>query len=208
MRCPEQKVKSKSRRVDGPGRSTVRGDASHRIRYAIGSRPIVTLNRRPQNRCGPGMARVRFPAQLWSCRMAKQQLIVSGASQMPALIKKLWGPPPIPRTEDPAVYWKLGLAMAEAVQPADPIEWMYLKDVVDYTWEIRRLRKYKVELIAIQEKSSLARPGRYSSPKRCGMGRAFCDGARRDRGCFSRTWSPLRASIGCSMWPKAAERRP
>ena len=97
--------------------------------------------------------------------MAKRQLIVRGASQMPALIKKLWGPPPIPRTEDPAVYWKLGQAMAEAVQPADLIEWMYLKDVVDYTWEIRRLRKYKVELIAIQERSFLSQAREVFPPK-------------------------------------------
>jgi hypothetical protein len=97
--------------------------------------------------------------------MEKKQLIVSGLSQMPALIKKLWGPPPIPRAEDPAVYWKLGLAMAQAVLPADPIEWMYLKDVVDYTWEIRRLRKYKVELIAIQERSLLSQAREVVQPK-------------------------------------------
>jgi hypothetical protein len=35
----------------------------------------------------------------------------------------------------------------DTVQPADPIEWMYLKDIVDYTWEIRRLRKYQVQLV-------------------------------------------------------------
>jgi hypothetical protein len=97
--------------------------------------------------------------------MAKKQLIVSGLSQMPALIRKLWGPPPIHRSEDPAVYWKLGLAMAEAVQPADPIEWMYLKDVVDYTWEIRRLRKYQVQLIAIQERTFLSEARKLIPPK-------------------------------------------
>jgi hypothetical protein len=97
--------------------------------------------------------------------MAKKQLIVSGLSQMPALIRKLWGPPPIHRSEDPAVYWKLGLAMAEALQPADPIEWMYLKDVVDYTWEIRRLRKYQVQLIAIQERTFLSEARKLIPPK-------------------------------------------
>jgi hypothetical protein len=97
--------------------------------------------------------------------MAKKQLIVSGLSQMPALIRKLWGPPPIHRSEDPAVYWKLGLAMAEAVQPADPIEWMYLKDVVDYTWEIRRLRKYQVQLVGIQEEKFLRQAREVFQPK-------------------------------------------
>jgi hypothetical protein len=97
--------------------------------------------------------------------MAKKQLIVSALSQMPAPVKKLWGPPPILRSEDPAVYWKLGLAMAEAVQPADSIEWMYLKDVVDYTWEIRRLRKYQVQLIVLQEETFLSEARKVLPPK-------------------------------------------
>jgi hypothetical protein len=44
-------------------------------------------------------------------------------------------------------------------------KWMYLKDVDDYTWEIRRLRKYQVELVGILSKGGLHR-ARTESPSR------------------------------------------
>jgi hypothetical protein len=78
--------------------------------------------------------------------MAKKQLIVSGASQMPAAVKKLWGMPPILRTADPEVYWKLAAAMFQDIQSANGVELMYLKDIVDDTWEIRELRQHKAQL--------------------------------------------------------------
>jgi hypothetical protein len=83
--------------------------------------------------------------------MAKKQLIVSGLSQMPAAIKKLWGPPPVLTSEGQEDYWKLGVAMAQAVEPANGIEWIYLKDIVDYTWNIRELRKYQAQVIRVEE---------------------------------------------------------
>jgi hypothetical protein len=78
--------------------------------------------------------------------MAKKQLIVRGASQMPASIKKLWGSPPILLTEDPEAYWKLAAAMVQDVEPANVVELMHVKDIVDDTWEIRELRKHKSQL--------------------------------------------------------------
>jgi hypothetical protein len=77
--------------------------------------------------------------------MAKKQLIVSALPQMPAAVKKLWGSPPILRTEDPEVYWKLAAAMVQDVGPANVVELMYAKDIVDDTWEIRELRKHKAQ---------------------------------------------------------------
>ena len=50
---------------------------------------------------------------------------------MPAAIKKLWGPPPVLPSESQEDYWKLAVAMAQAVEPANGIEWIYLKDIVD-----------------------------------------------------------------------------
>ena len=83
--------------------------------------------------------------------MAKKQLIVSGLSQMPAAIKKLWGPPPVLPSESQEDYWKLAVAMAQPVEPANGIEWIYLKDIVDYTWNIRELRKYQAQVIPVEE---------------------------------------------------------
>jgi hypothetical protein len=83
--------------------------------------------------------------------MAKKQLIVSGLSQMPAAIKKLWGPPPVLPSESQEDYWKVAVAMAQAVEPANGIEWIYLKDIVDYTWNIRELRKCQAQIIPVEE---------------------------------------------------------
>jgi hypothetical protein len=83
--------------------------------------------------------------------MAKKQLIIRGATQMPAAIKKLWGPPPVHQSESQEDYWRLAVAMAQAVEPANAIEWIYLKDVTDYTWNIRELRKYQAQIIRVAE---------------------------------------------------------
>jgi hypothetical protein len=83
--------------------------------------------------------------------MAKKQLIIRGATQMPAAIKKLWGPPPVHPSESQEDYWKLAVAMAQAVEPANAIEWIYLKDVADYTWNIRELRKHQAQVIRVAE---------------------------------------------------------
>ncbi len=83
--------------------------------------------------------------------MAKKQLIIRGTTQMPAAIKKLWGPPPVHPSESQEDYWKLAVAMAQAVEPANAIEWIYLKDVADYTWNIRELRKYQAQVIPVKE---------------------------------------------------------
>ena len=71
-------------------------------------------------------------------------------SQIPAAIKTLWGLPPIRRSDDPDDYWKLACAMARDFEPASIIGWIYLKDIVDCTFEIRWLRKCKASLIAPQ----------------------------------------------------------
>ena len=36
-------------------------------------------------------------------------------------------------------------------RPANGIEWIYLKDIVDYTWNIRELRKYQAQVIPVEE---------------------------------------------------------
>jgi hypothetical protein len=83
--------------------------------------------------------------------MSKKQLVIKEMSQIPTATKKLWGPPPLLPSEDPDAYWKLAWAMAQAVEPANAIEWMYLKDIVDYAWEIRQLRRHKAQLTRVEE---------------------------------------------------------
>jgi hypothetical protein len=59
----------------------------------------------------------------------------------------MWGAPALLSSEDSEIYRKYLLMVAQAVRPADIIEWLWLKDIVDYTWEVRRLRRIKSQLI-------------------------------------------------------------
>jgi hypothetical protein len=68
-------------------------------------------------------------------------------AQIPGHIVELWGKPPVAAKEDLAAYNKLSLAIASNVRPADLLEWLWIKDILELTWESRRLRAFKAELI-------------------------------------------------------------
>jgi hypothetical protein len=70
-------------------------------------------------------------------------------TRIPADIRAFWGKPPILRREDPEAYWQLADAISGATGPTCVIEWIQVKDVVDLTWEIIRLRQYKASMIDI-----------------------------------------------------------
>jgi hypothetical protein len=61
----------------------------------------------------------------------------------------LCGDPPVLSSEKRKDYESLLCYMADCVKPTDVIEWLWLKDVVDHTWEIRRLRRFKNQLIEV-----------------------------------------------------------
>jgi hypothetical protein len=79
--------------------------------------------------------------------MTKQAVALKEITQIPADIEEMWGAPPLLSSEDPEIYRKYLLRVARAVRPADIIEWLWLKDIVDYSWEVRRLRRIKCQLI-------------------------------------------------------------
>jgi hypothetical protein len=71
-------------------------------------------------------------------------------SQIPAEIEELWGEPALLSIEDPEIYRKFLLKIVADVLPTDVIEWLWVKDVADHSWEIRRLRRLKVQLIELR----------------------------------------------------------
>ena len=79
--------------------------------------------------------------------MPNQDLVVREMTQIPADIAEMWGEPPVLRTENLDAYRKLCLEIAKSVGPADMIEWLWVKDICDLSWEIRRLRGFKVDLL-------------------------------------------------------------
>jgi hypothetical protein len=59
----------------------------------------------------------------------------------------LFGAPPLTGFEDAAAYDELLARIAGAVKPADVIEEMWVRDVVDLAWETLRLRRLKALLL-------------------------------------------------------------
>jgi hypothetical protein len=59
----------------------------------------------------------------------------------------LFGPPPLIAGEDLAGYDALHARLSAAVKPKDMLEQIWTRDVVDLTWEILRMRRFKATLL-------------------------------------------------------------
>jgi hypothetical protein len=70
-------------------------------------------------------------------------------SLIPPDIQQLWGPSPVLASENREAYQQLALQIAGSVKPNDVLDWLMVKDVVDLSWEIRRLRRFKAKYIEI-----------------------------------------------------------
>jgi hypothetical protein len=60
----------------------------------------------------------------------------------------VFGPPPLIGGEDAAAYDELLARFSVAIKPTDALEEMWLRDVVDLTWETLRMRRLKRTLLA------------------------------------------------------------
>jgi hypothetical protein len=62
-------------------------------------------------------------------------------------LEKFLGPSPLLEGEDPANYAGLLEQVRQQTAPKDVIEHIYVRDIVDLTWELMRARKIKVALL-------------------------------------------------------------
>src|SRR5579862_4028156 len=69
----------------------------------------------------------------------------------------IFGPAPILPGEDPAAYQQFLRQVASSVKPADIIEEIWARDVVDLEWEILRLRRDEQNLIAAVRATAIER---------------------------------------------------
>ena len=79
--------------------------------------------------------------------MAKSSRAGKNRPNFPRDLMAALGPTPLLKFENRQVYEELVAQFAAAVTPTDGIEWLWLKDVADLSWEIIRLRRIKVALI-------------------------------------------------------------
>ena len=73
--------------------------------------------------------------------------IATAASQAIATLAFL-GPPPLVEGEKEAAYDELLARISGALKPADILEDIWIRDVVDLTWDVFRLRRLKANMIA------------------------------------------------------------
>jgi len=84
--------------------------------------------------------------------VANQSLVVKdGIASVPEEIKMLWGSPPILPSEDVEIYYLIAAQFARTVKPKDIIEWFWVRDILDLAWEIRRLRRFKADIIECKQ---------------------------------------------------------
>ena len=69
--------------------------------------------------------------------------------------RDLFGPPPIIRGEKADAFEALLARVRADVKPIDIIEEIWVRDAVELVWEIRRLRRLKVELLRATEHKGL-----------------------------------------------------
>jgi hypothetical protein len=78
---------------------------------------------------------------------AKRLTVIDRASPIPADLQPLFDDPPVLSTENSSQYRSLLDQIAKCVKPKDVIEWLWVRDIVDLSWEIQRLRRFKALFI-------------------------------------------------------------
>jgi len=84
-------------------------------------------------------------------------------------------------------------AIARAEPPSDAIDWMLLKDLVDLSWEIRRERRIKVEIVKLNETEVI-----------CDLLKSTFNKANRLRSDLNRIFG---ARTEAQLWASDAETR-
>jgi len=74
----------------------------------------------------------------------------------PKELAQFFADPPLALNEKRDEYDDLFAAIAVAVQPADAIAWLFVRDITDIAWEIRRERSLKRKCIEAAEERAVA----------------------------------------------------
>jgi hypothetical protein len=75
------------------------------------------------------------------------RLVTLTSPHIPPHIVELLGTVPLLKGEDPKQYQALFSELACSVKPADVTEWLWVRDIVDLTWDTIRYRRLKAKWI-------------------------------------------------------------
>jgi hypothetical protein len=75
----------------------------------------------------------------------------------PPKIESFFMKPPLVIGESRLEYERMFAALANTIRPQNPIEWLLVNDILNYSWEIRRFGKAKAALINLNWKDAIRR---------------------------------------------------
>jgi hypothetical protein len=81
--------------------------------------------------------------------------LTKGEYTIPAELQEFFETPPILISESLECYERVRASTIEMVEPQNTFEWLLVKDLVDLSWEIRRLAKEKADLVNLTCKEAL-----------------------------------------------------
>ena len=85
--------------------------------------------------------------RIFQCLPQEQQFVFAKSSEA-AELQVLFGPPALLPAESPVEYWRLYSLLQAELAPAGVIEKMWLRDLVDLQWEVRRWRRLSNEFLS------------------------------------------------------------
>ena len=86
----------------------------------------------------------------------RRTLVKSPPLKPPKELAQFFADPPIAGNEKREDYDNLFNAIAAAAKPADAIAWLFVRDITDLSWEIRRERSLKLQMIKAAEEAAIA----------------------------------------------------
>jgi hypothetical protein len=116
--------------------------------------------------------------------MNHQSLIQAVAIAPPKDLAFMFEDPPLVGNEKREDYDRCFFAVAGAVNPSDKIVWIFVRDITDLSWEIRRERKVKADIIKSAQIEVIKEILQLIAPH--GFGNAF---AGFDKGEEARRWA-------------------
>ena len=84
-----------------------------------------------------------------------RELVTAEQIKPPKELQVFFDDPPLVGNERREDYENFFRTIAAAVKPADAILWVLVRDFADITWEIRRERKIKADIIKLKQKEVL-----------------------------------------------------
>ena len=80
-----------------------------------------------------------------------------GPSALSPAIRRVLGPSPLTHLEKQDDYEEFLQRVAAAIAPADIVEWIWVKDIVDLTWEVNRARRAQAVVVALARREAVTK---------------------------------------------------